>query len=94
MGIKKGSFLSFLQRSLADSNRRARFCRPLTKPLIQGTIFGFVCAKVCAFILPCKFYHFFLHAFLILVFENCSNCYNCKNCIPDCRYPFVCALPA
>ena len=25
-------------RCLADSNRRTRFCRPLTKPLIQGTI--------------------------------------------------------
>ena len=25
-------------RCLADSNRRRRFCRPLTKPLIQGTI--------------------------------------------------------
>ena len=28
-----------LLRFLADSNRRTRFCRPLTKPLIQGTIF-------------------------------------------------------
>ena len=28
----------FLVRFLADSNRRTRFCRPLTKPLIQGTI--------------------------------------------------------
>ena len=27
----------FSQRFLADSNRRKRFCRPLTKPLIQGT---------------------------------------------------------
>ena len=26
-------------RCLADSNRRARFCRPVTKPLIQGTIY-------------------------------------------------------
>ena len=25
-------------RCLADSNRRRRFCRPLTKPLIQGTV--------------------------------------------------------
>ena len=25
-------------RFLADSNRRTRFCRPLTKPLIQGTL--------------------------------------------------------
>lgn len=27
----------FLERSLADSNRCARFCRPVTKPLIQAT---------------------------------------------------------
>ena len=26
-----------LLRYLADSNRRTWFCRPLTKPLIQGT---------------------------------------------------------
>ena len=25
-------------RLLADSNRRTRFCRPLTKPLIQGAL--------------------------------------------------------
>ena len=30
-------------RFLADSNRRTRFCRPLTKPLIQGTnVFNFL----------------------------------------------------
>ena len=29
----------FFVRCLADSNRRRRFCRPLTKPLIQGTKF-------------------------------------------------------
>ena len=28
-------------RFLADSNRRTRFCRPLTKPLIQGTNISF-----------------------------------------------------
>ena len=28
----------FWWRCLADSNRRRRFCRPLTKPLIQGTV--------------------------------------------------------
>ena len=27
-----------MRRFLADSNRRTRFCRPLTKPLIQGTL--------------------------------------------------------
>ena len=35
--IDISSAFSF-QRCLADSNRRRRFCRPLTKPLIQGTI--------------------------------------------------------
>ena len=33
-------------RFLADSNRRTRFCRPLTKPLIQGTLFGDWIAKI------------------------------------------------
>ena len=28
----------FSLRSLADSNRCARFCRPVTKPLIQATL--------------------------------------------------------
>ena len=27
----------FFKRSLADSNRCTRFCRPVTKPLIQAT---------------------------------------------------------
>ena len=31
-------FLKVMRRFLADSNRRTRFCRPLTKPLIQGTL--------------------------------------------------------
>ena len=30
---------ALLLRFLADSNRRTWFCRPLTKPLIQGTLF-------------------------------------------------------
>ena len=37
---KNGNLISeipVLWRCLADSNRRRRFCRPLTKPLIQGT---------------------------------------------------------
>ena len=33
----KTSVLKSFLRFLADSNRRTRFCRPLTKPLIQGT---------------------------------------------------------
>ena len=36
--IKSEPFLIPTLRCLADSNRRRRFCRPLTKPLIQGTI--------------------------------------------------------
>ena len=32
-------------RFLADSNRRTRFCRPLTKPLIQGTNLSFFAAS-------------------------------------------------
>ena len=42
-------FIAALQRSLADSNRRRRFCRPLTKPLIQGTLFSLLRCKVKAF---------------------------------------------
>ena len=43
LGIKKkdirwGSGYLSEVRCLADSNRRRRFCRPVTKPLIQGTI--------------------------------------------------------
>ena len=35
-------FQDFTERCLADSNRRRRFCRPLTKPLIQGTKLAFI----------------------------------------------------
>ena len=60
-------------RCLADSNRRTWFCRPLTKPLIQGTVphckdsphFAF--AKVALFFLTTnyerhflQFYHYFI----------------------------------
>ena len=45
------------KRWLADSNRRKRFCRPVTKPLIQTTkrtrCFEFVC-KVTTFFLTSK----------------------------------------
>ncbi len=34
---KRVPLLKLFLRYLADSNRRTRFCRPLTKPLIQGT---------------------------------------------------------
>ena len=40
------SFLFAFERCLADSNRRRRFCRPLTKPLIQGTVSSNAGAKV------------------------------------------------
>ena len=36
--IRWGSGYLSEVRCLADSNRRRRFCRPVTKPLIQGTI--------------------------------------------------------
>ena len=53
-------------RCLADSNRRRRFCRPLTKPLIQGTgnrmTFASVSnagAKVVSFFETTKFFCYF-----------------------------------
>ena len=55
----------FLWRCLADSNRRRRFCRPLTKPLIQGTIcfgievFSNAGAKVLRFFETTKFFSYF-----------------------------------
>ena len=64
---------SFLfSRFLADSNRRTRFCRPLTKPLIQGTIhrlaivFSRLRCKGTAFFRTCKSFHTFF--FTIPVF--------------------------
>ena len=50
------------KRFLADSNRRTRFCRPLTKPLIQGTkiacfrCFSIAVAKVRLFFEPASVY--------------------------------------
>ena len=44
------SFLS--SRCVADSNRRSWFCRPVTKPLIQRTMFYYFCASVSE--LRCK----------------------------------------
>lgn len=58
---------SFMWRCLADSNRRRRFCRPLTKPLIQGTISLFAVAKVQQIIGPAKFYRCFFYAFCRLL---------------------------
>ena len=48
---KKASRLRSFLRFLADSNRRTRFCRPLTKPLIQGTLFDDWIAKILQFYL-------------------------------------------
>ena len=50
---------SFLLRFLADSNRRTRFCRPLTKPLIQGTNLSFHACIVCFSIAVAKVRLFF-----------------------------------
>ena len=56
----------FSERCLADSNRRGRFCRPLTKPLIQGTkfwndrsAFSNAGAKVASFFETTKFFCYF-----------------------------------
>ena len=46
-------------RFLADSNRRTRFCRPLTKPLIQGTNLSFFACIVCFSIAVAKVRLFF-----------------------------------
>ena len=46
-------------RFLADSNRRTRFCRPLTKPLIQGTNMSFYACIVCFSIAVAKVRLFF-----------------------------------
>ena len=40
-------------RSLAESNRRRRFCRPLTKPLIQGTFCSLL--RVQSYNILCNF---------------------------------------
>ena len=41
-------------RFLADSNRRTRFCRPLTKPLIQGTNVSIFACNRCFSIASAK----------------------------------------
>ena len=62
-------------RCLADSNCCRRFCRPLTKPLIQGTLFvseafvAFADAKVQLFFCSAKFFRYFflLQAMFLLI---------------------------
>ena len=57
---------SFLLRFLADSNRRTRFCRPLTKPLIQGTNFSFIACNLCFSIAVAKVRLFFESASVLM----------------------------
>ena len=71
-----------LSRCLADSNRRRRFCRPLTKPLIQGTVgetpFLNAGAKVMYLFETAKFFpDFFLSASLISFFSQCAALTTC-----------------
>ena len=58
---KRCGIRCFRGRCLADSNRRARFCRPVTKPLIQGTISLFAVQRYDDyFTLPNKLATFFV----------------------------------
>lgn len=45
---KKAAFIEAAVRYLAESNRTNRFCRPGTKPLIQGTNIAPVISKAGA----------------------------------------------
>ena len=56
---KKASRLRSFLRFLADSNRRTRFCRPLTKPLIQGTLWVCDCKGITIFRILQHLCHFF-----------------------------------
>ena len=55
-------------RCLADSNRRRRFCRPLTKPLIQGTVASFL---ICG----CKGTTFYLFYQMFCTLFSLSFCF-------------------
>ena len=59
-------------RFLADSNRRTRFCRPLTKPLIQGTKFLFFSLASFVSRLRLQRYDYFLNpqAFSVFFFDK------------------------
>ena len=76
-------------RFLADSNRRTRFCRPLTKPLIQGTNISFFACYRCFSIAVAKVQPFFESASIykknfdgIAIFfhldRNVCSCYSHK----------------
>ena len=66
-------------RFLADSNRRTRFCRPLTKPLIQGTMSG---AKVIFFLIYNTFSKIILCFLFLLVIGRIvkEKKYPCQFC--------------
>ena len=77
-------------RFLADSNRRTRFCRPLTKPLIQGTNISFFACYRCFSIAVAKVQPFFESASIskknfdeIAIFFHLDtfahSCYNRRN---------------
>ena len=59
---------SAVWRCLADSNRRRRFCRPLTKPLIQGTVASFL---ICG----CKGTTFYLFYQMFCTLFSLSFCF-------------------
>ena len=63
----------FLWRSLADSNRCTRFCRPVTKPLIQATLCDFALQIYCCF-LTCATLsaHFFAEFFSGFLQTSCN----------------------
>ncbi len=64
---------AFFWRSLADSNRCTRFCRPVTKPLIQATFRDFALQIYCCF-LTCATLsaHFFAEFFSGFRHTSCN----------------------
>lgn len=65
---KQPTLLVAFMRCLADSNRRRRFCRPLTKPLIQGTVASFL---ICG----CKGTTFYLFYQMFCTLFSLSFCF-------------------
>ena len=78
-------------RCLADSNRRRRFCRPLTKPLIQGTVASFL---ICG----CKGTTFYLFYQMFCTLFSLSFCFYLLFPyfipFPSLSYPFFFAVLA
>ena len=78
-------FPNFSARCLADSNRRRRFCRPLTKPLIQGTNLECGC-KGSNIIRHCQiFFLFFVPTILFFPFGSLSDVFQCTASTPVTR---------